>query len=98
MNKENVLTDFQWKVLKATLEIPLGETRTYKWIADRIGSPKSFRAVGQALRKNPFPITIPCHRVIKTDGKLGGYAGKYDDKKGKLLNLEKKIAKQFKMI
>ena len=55
------VTKFQEKVLRATLEIPRGETRTYKQIAVRIGNLRACRAVGTALRKNPLPITIPCH-------------------------------------
>ena len=85
------LTPFEWEVLAATLTIPLGETRSYKWIAQRIGRPKAVRAVGQALRKNPYPLIIPCHRVIKEDGSLGGYAGRYDGRKDKLLTLEQEI-------
>lgn len=85
------LTKFQWKVLKVTANIPLGETRTYKWVAQRVGSPKAVRAVGQALRRNPYPIIIPCHRVIKQDGSLGGYAGGSGERKAQLLTLEKEI-------
>ena len=95
-SQKQKLTDFEWKVLKATLDIPLGETRSYKWIAKRIGSPKSFRAVGQALRKNPYPIIIPCHRVIKSDGTLGGYAGGPSDKKEALLKKEREIIEKLK--
>ena len=90
------LTPFQWKVLKTTLRIPLGETRSYQWVACQIKNPKAVRAVGQALKNNPFPIIIPCHRVIKTDGKLGGYAGKFDGRKNKLLKLEKTIASEIR--
>ena len=53
------LTDFEWAVLKATLDIPFGETRSYKWVAERIGRPQAVRAVGQALRKNPVPADDP---------------------------------------
>ena len=90
MNKKE-LTSFEWQVLKATTTIPIGETRTYKWVAEKIGRPKSVRAVGQALRKNPYPITIPCHRVIKSDGSLGAYAGRHDMKKKQLLDREQLI-------
>ena len=89
------LTPFQWQVLKATLTIPIGETRSYQWVARQIKNPKAVRAVGQALRKNPYPLIIPCHRVIKTDGALGGYAGKFDGKKSQLLKLEKAIAAEI---
>ena len=85
------LTDFEWQVLQAALAIPLGETRSYQWVANRIGRPKAVRAVGSALRKNPYPLIIPCHRVVKSDGSLGAYAGKMDGKKAKLLAVEKEI-------
>ena len=91
-NKQNVkLTKFQWKVLDVTVKIPLGETRSYKWVAQQVGSPKAVRAVGQALKRNPYPIIIPCHRVIKEDGSLGGYAGGSGEKKAKLLDVEREI-------
>jgi O-6-methylguanine DNA methyltransferase len=85
------LTPFERAVLKATLEIPLGETRTYAWVAKRVGKPEAVRAVGTALRKNPWPLIIPCHRVIHKDGTLGKYAGKDDGRKRKLLDLERNI-------
>jgi len=66
---------FQQKVLRAVSTIPCGEVRTYKFIAKQIGNPKAARAVGRALANNPFPLIIPCHRVICSDGKLGGYQG-----------------------
>ena len=91
-SKNITLTKFEWKVLDAAMKIPLGETRSYKWVAQKIGSPKAVRAVGQALRKNPYPLIIPCHRVIKEDGSPGGYAGRYGKKKEQLLNMEKEIA------
>jgi O-6-methylguanine DNA methyltransferase len=62
-------------VWRACAEIPKGEVRTYKWIAERIGRPGAARAVGRALGANPFAPTIPCHRVVRTDGGLGGYSG-----------------------
>ncbi len=89
--KREKLTKFQWKVLKVAANIPLGETRTYKWVAEKVGSPKAVRAVGQALRRNPYPIIIPCHRVIKQDGSLGGYAGGSGERKGELLKMEQEI-------
>ncbi len=90
------LTSFQWNVLKATMKIPLGQTRTYKWVAEQVGSPQSMRAVGQALRHNPYPIIIPCHRVIKSDGSLGGYAGGPSTQKEKLLAQEQEIVRATK--
>ncbi len=83
------ITPFQRSVLKETSNIPRGQVATYAEIAKRIGKPKAVRAVGQALRRNPIPIAVPCHRVIASDGTLGGYAGKLGDKrKVALLRLE----------
>ena len=84
------MTDFEKKVYKTILNIPLGEVRTYKWVAKQIGRPRAYRAVGQALHKNPFPLIVPCHRVIQSGGKLGGYALGARKKKA-LLDLEKRI-------
>ncbi len=80
-------TEFQKKVWKALLQIPYGETRTYKQIAEEAGSPKGSRAIGMANNKNPVTIAVPCHRVIGTDGRLVGYAGGLEMKKF-LLELE----------
>ena len=74
MNLEG--TEFQIKVWNELKKIPIGETKTYKEIAKLIGSPKAARAVANACGKNPYPITIPCHRVVRSDGGLGGYSGK----------------------
>ena len=82
-------TSFQMKVWKALLDIPYGETRSYKDIAETVGSPKAYRAVGMTNHKNPISIIIPCHRVIGADGKLVGYGGGLDLKKI-LLDIEKK--------
>ena len=68
-------TDFQKKVWAELRRIPFGEYRTYAQIAEAIGSPKAVQAVGQACKKNPMAIFTPCHRVIKSDGTLGNYAG-----------------------
>ena len=94
-NQHKELTKFQWKVLSVTSTIPLGETRSYQWVAREIGSPKAARAVGQALRRNPYPVTIPCHRVIHVNGSLGGYAGKFDKRKAQLLEKEREIAAEM---
>ena len=68
-------TDFQRLVWREIEKIPYGETRSYRDIAIRIGRPKSYRAVANACGKNPYPIIIPCHRVICSNGKIGGYSG-----------------------
>ncbi|HEX9020637.1 MAG TPA: methylated-DNA--[protein]-cysteine S-methyltransferase [Nitrospirota bacterium] len=81
-------TPFQQAVWRAVAEIPQGETRTYAWVAKRIGKPAACRAAGQAVGANPVPIFIPCHRVISSAGTLGGFSGGPGMKK-KLLELEK---------
>ncbi len=78
---------FQRQVWQITRLIAYDETRSYGWVADQIGQPKSARAVGQALGRNPLPVIVPCHRVISSDGKLGGYTGGIEMKR-LLLNLE----------
>jgi methylated-DNA-[protein]-cysteine S-methyltransferase len=70
------LTPFQRKVLAVTSRIPWGEVWSYQKVANEMARPKSSRPVGQALGRNPIPIVIPCHRVIASDGSLGGYCGK----------------------
>ncbi|MFH1061572.1 MAG: MGMT family protein [Candidatus Omnitrophota bacterium] len=70
----NRLTAFEQAVLKAACSIKPGQTRTYQWIAEQINRPNSQRAVGQALKKNPLPLLIPCHRVICVSKQKGGYA------------------------
>lgn len=80
-------TDFERKVWLALREIPFGETRTYKWLAEKVGKPKASRAVGQALGRNPLPIVLPCHRIIESDGSIGGYSGGVDIKR-RLLDME----------
>jgi len=81
------LTPFQCKVLEAVSQIPPGEVRTYKEIAAAVGNPNAWRAVGLALKRNPFPVKIPCHRVVRSDGSLGGYFGKRNSKEKALLLL-----------
>ena len=68
-------TDFQIKVWNELKNIPSGEVRTYKQVAESIGHPNSSRAVANACAKNPYAPIIPCHRVVKSDGSLGGYSG-----------------------
>lgn len=69
------LTPFARKVYRAAGRIPRGQTRSYQWIAGQIGRPRAVRAVGNALKRNPFMPVVPCHRVVRSDGSLGGYAG-----------------------
>lgn len=83
-------TDFQKSVRKALLKIPYGKTSSYKKIANEIGNSKAVRAVGTAVGKNPFLIIIPCHRIIKSDGSLGGFAYGSEIKR-KLLKIEDNI-------
>ncbi|MEN8391082.1 methylated-DNA--[protein]-cysteine S-methyltransferase [Acinetobacter indicus] len=80
-------TEFQKKVWQALLNIPFGETRSYRQIAEQVGSPKAVRAVGAANGQNPISIIAPCHRVIGSGGKLVGFAGGLDNKEI-LLKLE----------
>ncbi|MBA3011917.1 MAG: methylated-DNA--[protein]-cysteine S-methyltransferase [Proteobacteria bacterium] len=80
-------TDFQQKVWKELLKIPYGQTISYGQLAERIGNPTAFRAVGLANGKNPISIIIPCHRVIGKDGSLTGFGGGIDVKR-QLLSLE----------
>jgi methylated-DNA-[protein]-cysteine S-methyltransferase len=80
-------TPFQIRVWEQARRIPFGETRSYQWVAGQTGKPGAARAVGQALGKNPFPIIVPCHRVVASDGGLGGFSGGLDMKR-RLLKLE----------
>jgi methylated-DNA-[protein]-cysteine S-methyltransferase len=74
-------------VLKATAEVPFGHLTSYRGIAERIGQPGATRAVGNALGRNPIPVIIPCHRIVRSDSSLGGYTGGIQIKE-KLLALE----------
>lgn len=85
----STVTPFQRAVLEEALRVPRGQVATYSEIAQRIGKPTATRAVGQALRRNPAPIVVPCHRVVSSDGTLGGYGGKMGSRrKIELLRLE----------
>jgi methylated-DNA-[protein]-cysteine S-methyltransferase len=83
----SLMTRFTKSVLRATAAIPFGETLSYAQIAAKAGSPRGYRAAGNALGSNPIPIVIPCHRVLSSAGTLGGYAGGPDRKRA-LLELE----------
>lgn len=80
-------TGFQREVWEATRLIPYGETRSYRWVAEQIKNPGALRAVGQALGRNPLLIIVPCHRVLASNGQLGGFTSGIDMKK-RLLRLE----------
>ena len=68
------LSPFERAVYRAVMRIPSGQVRSYKWVARAVGRPDASRAVGNVLNKNPFVGIVPCHRVIKSDGSLGGFA------------------------
>jgi O-6-methylguanine DNA methyltransferase len=79
---------FDVMVWSALRSIPYGEVRSYRWLAEQIGYPNAYRAVGRALSRNPLPIFLPCHRVVRADGGLGGYRVGVDVKRF-LLRLER---------
>ena len=82
-------TNFQIAVWKELLKIPIGETTTYKNIAIAIGKPNSSRAVANACAQNPYAPEVPCHRVIRSDGSLGGYSAEGGiERKRQLLEME----------
>ena len=86
------LPPFTQAVLKLTAKIPYGAVRSYAWVARKLGKPNAARAVGNALARNPVPIIIPCHRIVRADGTLGAFALGSGWKK-RLLDLEKCFAK-----
>lgn len=90
-------TPFQSAVWRALLEIPYGETRSYAEIAAAVGQPNAWRAVGAANGANPVALVVPCHRVIASDGRLGGYAGG-SELKAKLLAMERSRPSQGKLL
>lgn len=81
------LSQFRRAVLRQAMAIPRGETRSYRWLAERVGQPQAARAVGRVMATNPLPIIIPCHRVVASDGSLRGYGGGLSMKE-RLLRLE----------
>ncbi len=81
------LSDFQRRALLAAKEVPYGRTASYSDIARRMGHPRAFRAVGNAMARNPTPLVVPCHRIIAADGSLGGFGGNLPLKR-RLLELE----------
>ena len=81
---------FARKVYRTVCSIPLGEVRTYQWVARKAGNPRAVRAVGQLMKRNPFPVLIPCHRVVGSNGRPGGYVFGIEKKK-RLLAYEQEI-------
>jgi O-6-methylguanine DNA methyltransferase len=69
-----ILTSFQEQVLRTTATIPKGEVRPYGWVARQVARPRAVRAVGSAVARNPIPLIIPCHRVVRSDGHIGNYS------------------------
>jgi O-6-methylguanine DNA methyltransferase len=82
------LTEFERAVLHKTMEIPRGEVRPYAWVAREIGRPRAVRAVGSALAHNPIPFVIPCHRVVRADGRIGEYGAGGPEAKREVLATE----------
>lgn len=91
-----MILSFKEKVYRAVEKIPRGKVTTYKAIARAIGNPLAVRAVGNALNKNPFAPKVPCHRVIKSDGSVGGFASGTRNKT-KLLQKEGAVVKKGKI-
>ena len=87
MKRQRVPTRFEERVYAIVRKIPKGQTRSYRWVAERLGNSGLARAVGNALNRNPYAPRVPCHRVVKSDGSLGGYAGG-PTKKRRLLERE----------
>ncbi len=85
-------TEFQMKAWRSLVNIPYGKTISYREQAEKIGAGKAFRAVGSANGRNPLPIIVPCHRVVASDGTLGGYAGGLK-MKARLLEIERRANK-----
>jgi methylated-DNA-[protein]-cysteine S-methyltransferase len=90
----NSLSPFTQRVLAATRSIPYGCTKNYAWVAKKLALPGGSRSIGQALKRNPLPVIIPCHRVIKSNGEIGGFSKGVVVKK-KLLDMEKKCLLNF---
>jgi len=86
-------SSFERKVFKAVSKIPFGQVRSYKWVAQKIGRPKAIRAVASALKKNKDLFVVPCHRVVKSCGSIGGYVLGKEIKK-MLLDLESKLTQR----
>lgn len=88
------LTALQQQVLRAVADIPFGALKTYRDIAEAVGRPGAWRFVGNTMANNPFPILIPCHRVVRSNGAIGGYGGGSDLKKRLIAFENEKISNQ----
>ena len=86
-------SSFQKRVFKAVSQIPFGQRRSYKWVAKEAGRPRAARAVGSILKKNKDLFVVPCHRVVKSDGSIGGYVLGKGVKK-MVLDLEKELTQR----
>ncbi len=80
----SAFTPFERRIIRAAMKIPRGKVATYKALAEASGNPKASRAAGRVMSKNPFPIVVPCHRVVRSDLSLGGYAYGSNVKRGLL--------------
>lgn len=87
------ITPFQRKVYLALLEVPRGQTISYKELGERIGC-RSPQAIGQALRRNPFAPVVPCHRVISSDGSLGGFHGQ---REGEMIERKRRLLQEERL-
>ena len=94
LTNKKKFTSFQLQVFEEIKKIPRGQVITYKELAKRIGRPNAYRAVANANARNPLPIIIPCHRVVRSSGEIGGYKGGVINKKY-LLSLENKTSNFF---
>jgi methylated-DNA-[protein]-cysteine S-methyltransferase len=88
--RRSLLSIFAARVYRTVSAIPMGTVRSYKWVAKKAGFPRACRAVGTVLKNNPYPLIIPCHRVVRSDKKIGNYVFGSKNKK-MILDLEKEI-------
>ena len=87
---QTIGTPFQKAVWEVVRQVPYGQTRAYRWVAQQIGRPRAARAVGQAVARNPFPLVVPCHRIVASDGSLGGFSAGVSLKR-LLVDLERQV-------
>lgn len=97
ISKDNRISKFERDVYRAVIRIPKGQVRSYKWVAEKIGRPGASRAVGNALNKNPYIGIVPCHRVVRSDGSIGGYR-KGSSVKRKILEREGVDLERYRLL